>query len=207
MMNLAQVKDYFYPNRILDIGANIGQFHRFAKSIFPNSFIFSIEAEPSCEKFLKEITNNYYIGLLAKDISAYNFYKLKSRPENTGNSIYRELGEHYTEENTEIKTRIGELLDSVLLNVEPFDLIKIDTQGSELDIISGGMNVCSKAKAILLEVSLTQCNLNAPLYPEVVKFMDNIGFKVANVLNESTYKEFKQQDILFLNKQYLDSTK
>ena len=29
-----------------------------------------------------------------------------------------------------------------------FDLIKIDTQGSELDIITGGINLCKKAKGI-----------------------------------------------------------
>ena len=43
-MQLYKVQQYFQPNRILDIGANIGQFHQIAKQTFPDSFIFSIEA-------------------------------------------------------------------------------------------------------------------------------------------------------------------
>ena len=51
-MQLYKIKNYFYPYRILDIGANIGQFHTLAKNEFPFSFIFSIEASKfSTESF------------------------------------------------------------------------------------------------------------------------------------------------------------
>ena len=43
-MNLSKITNYFYPYRILDIGANIGQFHTLAKQTFQDSYIFSIEA-------------------------------------------------------------------------------------------------------------------------------------------------------------------
>jgi FkbM family methyltransferase len=200
MINLDIISKYLTPIRILDIGANTGQFHRLAKSKFPDSYIFSIEAENSCEPELKLVTNNYIITLLAKDNNQYEFYKLKSNSKNTGNSIYKELGEHYIPLNTDIEYKIGTRLDDLFDDTSVFDLIKIDTQGSELDIISGGINICKKAKGILLEVSLTQCNLGAPLINDVIKFMDNIGFENVSILDESTYKEFKQQDILFINK-------
>ena len=80
-----------------------------------------------------------------------------------------------------------------------FDLIKIDTQGSELDIITGGINLCNKAKGILLEVSLTQYNEGAPLYQEVISFMENIGFIPKVILDEARNHGAHQQDILFLN--------
>jgi len=72
-MQLYKVQDYFHPYRILDIGANIGQFHQIAKQTFPEAYIFSVEASPDCEASLKQLTENYYIGLLAKDNSEYNF--------------------------------------------------------------------------------------------------------------------------------------
>jgi FkbM family methyltransferase len=199
-MNLSKITKYFHPHRILDIGANVGQFHQIAKQTFPDSFIFSIEASKECEPYLKQITDLYYIGLLAKDNSDYKFYSLKNNPVNTGNSIYKELTEHYSDSNLEIINKKGIKLDDLFETDSEFDLIKIDTQGSELDIISGGIQLCSKAKGILLEVSLTQYNENSPLYDEVIKFMDNFGFKKAEMLDENNHPTVHQQDILFIKK-------
>jgi hypothetical protein len=82
-----------------------------------------------------------------------------------------------------------------------FDLIKIDTQGSELDIISGGRNLCSKAKGILLEVSLTQYNENSPLISEVHEFMHNFGYEPKEILGVGHHPKtgkLIQNDILYI---------
>jgi len=198
-MQLYKVQDYFHPYRILDIGANIGQFYQEAKQTFPEAFIFSIEASPECEQALKEITPNYYIGLLAKDNSEYDFYSRKDAPTGTGNSIYRELTHFYSDDKLEILKQTGIKLDDLFEEGSEFDLIKIDTQGSELDIISGGLNLCRKAKGIILEVSLTQYNEGAPLYDEVISFMENLGFRKEIILDEARNHGSHQQDILFIN--------
>lgn len=198
-MNLYKIQEYFLPYRILDVGANIGQFHKLAQSTYPEAFIFSIEASPECEQSLKEITSNYYIGLLAKDNSEYDFFSRKDAPTGTGNSIYRELTHFYSDDKLEILKQTGIKLDDLFEEDSEFDLIKIDTQGSELDIISGGLNLCKKAKGILLEVSLTQYNEGAPLYEEVISFMQNLGFRAVAILDESRNHGAHQQDILFIN--------
>lgn len=198
-MNLSKVQNYFYPYRILDIGANIGQFHILVKQTFQNSYIFSIEASDDCEPYLKQITKNYYIGLLAKDNTEYDFYSRKDCSTGTGNSIYKELTHFYSEDQLEIIKKQGIRLDDLFTNDTEFDLIKIDTQGSELDIINGGIELCKKAKGILLEVSLTQYNENAPLYDEVIQFMGNIGFTPKEILDEQHNHGSHQQDILFIN--------
>ena len=77
-MNLHKILDYFYPYRILDIGANIGQFHQVVKQSFPDSYIFSIEASVECEPYLKQITDQYSITLLAKDTTNYSFFTMIS---------------------------------------------------------------------------------------------------------------------------------
>jgi len=198
-MQLYKVQDYFHPYRILDIGANIGQFHQLAKETFPDAYVFSIEASPECEQYLKQITDQYYIGLLAKDTLEYDFYSRKGDVTCTGNSIYRELTHFYSDDQLEIIKQKGIKLDDLFELDSEFDLIKIDTQGSELDIITGGINLCKKAKGILLEVSLTQYNEGAPLHEEVINFMENIGFKATTILDESRNHGAHQQDILFLN--------
>ena len=201
-MNLYKISQYFYPYRILDIGANIGQFHQLAKISYPDSFVFSIEASPDCEPYLKSLTENYYIGLLAKDNNIYDFYSRTDASTGTGNSIYRELTSFYADDKLEILKQQGICLDNLFDETSEFDLIKIDTQGSELDIISGGMNLCLKAKAILLEVSITEYNSGAPLYDEVINFMRNIGFEPKDILDEARNHGSYQQDILFINEKF-----
>ena len=199
-MNLRAITNYFYPYRILDIGANVGQFHKECKATFNDSYIFSIEASAECESSLQQITENYYIGLLAKDNTEYNFYSRKNDPTCTGNSIYKELTQFYSDDQLDIIKTNGIKLDDLFESDSEFDLIKIDTQGSELDIIEGGLNLCNKAKGILLEVSLTQYNENAPLYNEVISYMTSHGFIKTEILDEAHNHGSHQQDILFINK-------
>lgn len=198
-MNLQIITKYFYPYRILDIGANIGQFHKECKSSFPDSFVFSIEASAECEPYLKQITKNYYIGLLAKNNNEYNFYSRKDTGIGTGNSIYRELTHFYSDEQINIIKQHGIRLDDLFEDDSEFDLIKIDTQGSELDIIDGGLNLCKRSKGILLEVSITQYNEGAPLHDEVITYMNQNGFQAVEILDESRNHGSYQQDILFIN--------
>ena len=137
--------------------------------------------------------------MLAKDNSQYKFYKRKGDPTGTGNSFYRELTHFYSDDQLDIVNEKGIMLDDLFEEGSEFDLIKIDTQGSELDIITGGIALCKKAKGILLEVSLTQYNEGAPLYGEVVQFMKGIDFTPVEVLDESRNHGAYQQDILFIN--------
>lgn len=199
-MNLQLIKKYYTPNTILDIGANIGQFHLECKKIFPNSYIFSIEASKECEAHLKSITDDYLITLLAKDNEIYDFYKLKDIPTNTGNSIYRENTHFYSDENTKIEKLHGTKLDDLFTDDSVFDLIKIDTQGSELDIITGGLNLCKRARGILLEVSYNQYNHDSPLYDDVNNFMNKIGFVETEIIGREQNHGANQADILYIRR-------
>jgi FkbM family methyltransferase len=174
------------------------------KQYFPTSYIFSIEASNECESYLKQITDQYYIGLLAKDNTDHMFYKRKNDPTCTGNSIYKELTHFFSDNQLDIIKTNGIKLDDLFESNSEFELIKIDTQGSELDIIEGGLNLCNKAKGILLEVSLTQYNENAPLYDEVISYMESIGFKKTEILDEVRNHGSHQQDILFINEKLIN---
>lgn len=199
-MNLEKISKYFEPKRVLDIGANIGQFRTDFLKCYPNAFVYSIEANSSCEEKLKELTSDYSIALLCKDDREYEFYKLKQDPFCTGNSIYRELTDHFNlDQNIEKENIKAKTLDS--FNFDCFDLIKIDTQGSEIDIMIGGISLCACAKGILLEVSLNEYNHKAPLKEEVNKFMRSINFVPFEILDHNHY--VNQQDILYLNLNYI----
>jgi FkbM family methyltransferase len=203
-MSLESIKKYFEPKSILDIGANVGQFYNEIKNIFPNSYYYLIEGSESCEVVLETLNVDYSICLLSDSEKEVDFYIRKNEPRCTGNSIYRENTSFYDDDQILIEKKQTKTLSN-LLNNQKFDLIKIDVQGSEIDIINGGLDIIKEAKGILIEVSLMEYNQNAPTKEFVYEYMDNLGFKpvelIGNINHPLTY-ELIQQDILFLNKKY-----
>jgi len=95
-------------------------------------------------------------------------------------------------------------LDNIFTDDTTFEVIKMDTQGSELDIMKGGKNLCKRASIIILEVSLVDLNEGAPIYDEVAVFMEDFGFEERMSIGEH-YEgdEIIQRDLVFLNKELL----
>jgi hypothetical protein len=123
--------------------------------------------------------------------------------KSTGNSIYIENSIHFSKDRVIVEKKPLITLNTLFKNYDKsFDLIKIDTQGSELDILKGGTNLHKSAKGIILEVSLTDYNKNAPLENDVIDYMNTINFKQSDCLWEHKFADgtIFQKDILFLNK-------
>jgi len=203
-MSLKKIKNYFEPKSILDIGANVGQFYNESKNIFPNAYYYLIEGSEHCEVILSTLNVDYSITLLSDFEKQVEFYIRKHEPRCTGNSIYREKTSFYDDDQIIVENKYTKTLKSLLGN-KIFDLIKIDVQGSEIDIINGGLDIIKEAKGILMEVSLMEYNKNSPTKEFVYEYMDNLGFKPVELIgniNHPLTHELIQQDILFLNKNY-----
>ena len=190
-----KTKYNFNPISILDIGANNGYFADMCKSVWTYTAIFLIEANPEWENTLKSKNYDYLISLLGTE-SGYDvaFYRDKNDKTSTGCSIYKELS-HFFNSAEEIKLPMNKLDDVV---EGSFDFIKMDTQGSELDIIKGGLDTISKCKYLLLEVSLINTNENAPLKYDIINYLKTIQFEEVDVLfNHYDKGILTQQDVLF----------
>ncbi len=197
-MQIEKIKEFIEPKRILDIGANVGRWYNECRPHFPSSYIFSIEANEECEEALKAANPNSLIALLTKDNKEYDYY-INNTYQSTGNSIYKELTEHYTEANTRIIKKQGTRLDDIFTD-EYFDLIKMDVQGAELDIIKGGPKLIQAAHGLILEVALKEYNQSSPMHDEIVTYLETIGFKKKLILDDLMYNnEVYHQDIFFLN--------
>jgi FkbM family methyltransferase len=203
-MSLEKIKNYFIPESILDIGANVGQFYNEIKEIFPNSYYYLIEGNDSCEVVLETLNVDYSISLLSDSEKEVDFYVRKHEPRCTGNSIYRENTSFYDDDQIVILKKQTKTLSNILNN-KVFDLIKIDVQGSEIDIINGGLDIFKNAKGVLMEISLVEYNQNAPVKEFVYEYMSNMGFipieTIGNINHPITH-ELIQQDILFLNRKH-----
>jgi hypothetical protein len=119
----------------------------------------------------------------------------------TGASIYKENTEWYEIGKFDlIEVDVNTLDNLNLFPNETIDLIKIDVQGSELDILIGGSKTTKRAKYVLLEVSTLEYNLKAPLVDKIVKKMREFYFKIEDIMDFKYYNnQIFQMDFLFKN--------
>lgn len=196
-MDLEKIK-HLNPKWIADIGANCGHWAKEAQSVWPDAQIHCIEGCRECEPALKESGFPYTIALLGDSVREVDFFKATYSPTATGNSYLREQTEWF--ENPEIEKRELTTLDELFKDAMTFNFIKLDIQGAELDAIKGGLEMCKRADAILMEVAVSDYNQGAPKMPEVIAFMVELGFVHFQIVDDIVHpktRELIQHDILF----------
>ena len=170
--NYPMVLEYFTPKSYLDIGVCKGHAIPFILEQLPSlQKIEMIEANEMHRRDLEKVSEEYnipfYIEVLSDEIKEVKFY-LDGKGESStgpGNSYYLEDTRHYIDAPYEI--RITNTLDNIYDENYSFDLIKMDTQGSELDIIKGGSKLVQRSKGIILEENKYQYNFGAPLHSKI----------------------------------------
>ena len=196
-MNLSSLQ-HLNPKWICDIGANTAEWAKEAQSVWPDASIHCIEGCRECEPALKESGFPYTIALLGDSVREVDFFKATYSPTATGNSYLREQTEWF--ENPIVEKRTLDTLDNLFQDSMTFDFVKIDCQGAELDIIRGGLEMCKRADAILMEVAVSDYNQGAPKMPEVIAFMVELGFVHFQIVDDIVHpktRELIQHDILF----------
>jgi len=194
----------FYPQTILDIGAYHGNWSTLVHGVWPDSKIFMIEANADLSPTLAKITwaRGFEIALLGDKKRRQVGYYATTLPVATGNSIFREQTHYF--DNCEVRNLPMVTLDWVVKkrNLKNADLIKIDAQGSELDIIKGGKNTVANAQFILLETQNLKYNLGAPDTAQVLIAMQDLGFQLYDIteIHHLPTGEMFEIDLLFVKK-------
>ncbi len=184
--------EFFKVNKIqidsvLDIGAHKGEWTKKFKEHFPNVRSLTIDA------------NNNHNPDLPAVIGAYNgnvdYYMCDDNDNDHGNGIYKEnTNVPFTSLRRKIYT-----LDTLLKN-QIFDLIKMDVQGSELDIIQGSPGFIHKTKFLWLELQPHNYNIGAPSAGKVIGYLNQIGFEMVTI-DEINIGDglIMSMDIIFVN--------
>ena len=180
--------------KVLDIGAYEGQWTYNFKKLFPDADILMIEANEDKQAHLSVI-GPYKIALLSDSEKEVDYFKSKTDIA-TGNSIYRE--------NTNIPFKPHKRRTQTLKSIvgdEVFDLIKMDVQGSELDIMRGSEDVIKKSKYLLLEMQAFEYNRNAPNMSEVIAYLHGLNFNLLDIMDVLYMQDHLVNiDGLFINK-------
>jgi len=91
--------------------------------------------------------------------------------------------------------------------IERVDFIKVDTQGSELDILSGASATLDGVRAVEAEVEFNELYEGAPLFPAVDRFLRDRGFVLWKLRDLAHYgqagaeTQWRSQEVF-----YYDST-
>jgi FkbM family methyltransferase len=184
---------------IIDIGANVGRFSSIVRHYFPQTELFMIEANPYCDNLLSRLDIPYEIVCLSDEEKEVKFYVEDENLIGTGASYYLENTRYYSRQNyMRTKTKLLDNIISERYNDKSFDMIKLDTQGSEIDIMKGGLKTVDRARFVLVELSLIEYNLGAPLKDIVVDFMQTLGFKPLELVeNHVVEGVLVQEDWIF----------
>lgn len=181
---------------IYDIGAYKGEFAKIAKKSFPDNHIYMFEANPSRKSPIKETDKiKWFNGVLSdKEEAEVKFYYR----DNTGDSYYRENTNNYKDDDYKLlkTTTLEKVISDNDLKLPEF--IKIDTQGSELDILS--KVDLSECIAVHCEVpAIDQVyNHGAPTHKDYMKFFTSNGFLHNKVIKDHVKgRVTKQHDIVF----------
>lgn len=163
----------FSPDLIVDVGAYEGGWTRMARSVFTHCPVIMIEAQANKIPGLKQVCDDLGDVTLVSEVlgsqagEEVTFYEME-----TGSSL---LAENSNVPRREIRMQTR-TLDDVIGDRGNCLFVKIDVQGAELDILSGGQAVLSRCEVVQLETALLPYNAGAPLMNEVLSRMEQWGF-------------------------------
>ena len=200
---LSLLKDKIQPKIIVDVGCGHGEWFLKTNKFFLNSKYILFDGNKKNEKKLSLLKNNYKnlnykICLLSDSIKELKFFNM-----GYGSSVY--------EEKTNFKRDIEYITSSTLNDELKFEkistnnnIIKLDVQGSEIDILKGLEHYIDLFEVIILETSVREYNKNAPLFIDVINFLNKKNYSLYDIfdlkrlgLNHSFLVQF---DAIFVRK-------
>lgn len=192
-------------NTIYDVGAYKGLWTKaLARRLSKGANFYLFEPNQTFRKELEKIGYPVYSVLLS-DKSGFRKFYGNSGP---GDSYYPEEASNsdtLSERDVPCTTLDELFLDGNNELLKP-DLLKIDTQGSELDILSGAQHVIRDLKVLIVECPIVKYNVGAPSLQEYIDKIIQWGFVPFQVVEIHILREvFVQIDIAFLSKSVFEA--
>ena len=182
---------------IFDVGAYRGKWSKLLdQTSLKEKQFYLFEANEENSVFLEKLGYKFFISVLSDQKKEVKFFSNAS----TGDSYLVEQTSIYQKDLKPILKETTTL--DILIEKENLplpDFLKVDTQGSELDILKGSKKSLTNCSLIYLECPIIEYNLGAPNFTEYVNYMktiDYMPYEICEVHNVD--KALVQIDILFL---------
>ena len=199
---------------IIDIGAANGGTSKYFSKKFPDCKIIGYEPEMSsynkaivnCKSFSNVTIKNLALakenGSACLNITA-NYLSSSLNKLNESEIIKEEKIQQERFKVMETQMVTTKNLDDETVTISGIVLIKIDTQGTELNILQGATETLKKTKHILIELNNHQLYEKTCQYYEIDEFLRGKGFKLMDLI--VTYRSqgiVNEYDALYKNMIY-----
>jgi FkbM family methyltransferase len=198
---------------IFDVGANIGQAARLFSGRFPGALVYSFEPFPGA---FKELQGNV---AACRNVTTLPF----GFSEKQGNQTF------YLNRGSELNSLLpnaregGAYIDQSYFNpvgtcqvdlstvdqfcsdrqIERIDLLKIDTQGSELSVLRGAVRqlASGRVRCVLLEVNFVSLYEGQPSFEDLNQCLSQSGFRFVSFYDSAFHANgfVKWADALFVH--------
>ena len=194
---------------IIDVGAAFGTVAEYFAERYPNVRIVCVEANPrlkaDLEKKFRESKNitvksmalgsaqgEQYLHVTANQLSS-SLHELNAEEISGLQQDHRS----WLQEVEKIKVKVS-TLDSEFADLPQVLLIKLDTQGTEKDILRGGIELLKRTRFVLTEMNNHQIYDDACQYHEVDEFLRSQSFRLVDlIVSYHTNEEVQEYDALY----------
>jgi FkbM family methyltransferase len=208
-------QSFQFSTRLLDVGANVGQFAKVVRTAMPNVNIISFEPIPKDYEILK-----------SKFASDTQFIAINKAVGNESGSVSFEVNDFSPTSSILPTTQLQkdfypvtgavQKIEVPIITLDDFSkeneintniLLKIDVQGFEDKVILGTKNFLPNVAVVYVECSFKEFYEGQPLFNDTYQLMLENGFEfrgVGDQLNAGKTSEPTQVDAIFVNKKFLN---
>jgi FkbM family methyltransferase len=194
---------------ILDVGANIGQTATEYRRLFPDSKLYAFEPFPECfislNKTFSGDCNTIPVNMALSDYSGEallfsNAASVTNPLLETVDDAERIWGEAIRPKNS-ISVRVVTLNEFCMANsIDYIDILKIDTQGTELPILRGASDLLKRnaVDLIYFELIVVPTYKDQTRIDECFNHLYRLGYRLFDVYNlRRKNNRLLQMDVLF----------
>lgn len=163
---------------VVDVGANLGQFNLFCRQYLAAARIISIEPLPSCYQLLAENSERPAdcINMLVTEREGVTPFYV-AYDSQLSSTVCDSKGD-YCEEIMAPGMPLDRLLETV--GCERIDLLKIDTEGSEMEVLRSAGNLLEKTDVVLVEMSIFRKSTGNMF--AVGSYLESSGFRLQELV-------------------------
>lgn len=168
----------FAPATVFDVGVGFGTFGLY--QLFPGAFYHLIEPTPESQPHLQRIARSLSCQIHPLALGDRNGEaQLEVRADIQGSTLLEEVGER---DYLRFETVPMQRFDTLFPRVEGPALAKIDVQGAEMMVLRGMTGRLAEIDAVIVETSTIATVKGGAEVADVVGFMREHRFVVADVL-------------------------
>lgn len=160
---------------VIDVGIAFGSPTLYAS--IPKARFYLVEPVPSCKPLLDELAQRLDAQTFNVAAGSENgMMDFFVHPDVSGSSAYRQLeGEFFDGQRISVPVcRLDSIIPTPLARPS---LLKIDTQGAELEVLAGAAGLIDQIDVVIIEVSFHEFRQGAPEFHDVVMRMAELGYR------------------------------